>query len=223
MNIKDNALLIIKTLLLLTTIAIIYWQDLILIANEALNSDISTHILIIPPLLTYIIYRIRNTLSATTSNNFITTHLNKKNLMEKIIGTLLCVIAYLVKWYGSYTFQPLEFHIASIPIFIAGFTLIIFNYYTFKSLIFPIAFLIFLIPPPLESAQKALDNGDLASLRRGQSLTRPASPEECEEFQTLPIGYTSCLLKGERFKCIGNGWTVDVVAHIFKGLLNENI
>ena len=76
----------------------------------------------------------------------------------------------------------------------------------------------------LESAQKALDNGDLASIRRGQSLTRAASPEECEEFQTLPIGYTSCLPgKGERFKCIGNGWTVDVVAHIFKGLLNENL
>ena len=30
-------------------------------------------------------------------------------------------------------------------------------------------------------------------------------------------------VKGERFKCIGNGWTVDVVAHIFKGLLNENL
>lgn len=76
----------------------------------------------------------------------------------------------------------------------------------------------------LESAQKALDNGDLASIRRGQSLTRSASPEECEEFQTLPIGYTSCLSrKGERFKCIGNGWTVDVVAHVFKGLLNENL
>lgn len=74
----------------------------------------------------------------------------------------------------------------------------------------------------LESAQEALDNGDLASLRRGQSLTRMASPEECEEFQTLPIGYTSCLSsKGERFKCIGNGWTVDVIAHIFQGLKNE--
>ena len=76
----------------------------------------------------------------------------------------------------------------------------------------------------LQSAKKTLDDKDLVSIRRGQTLTRSASPEECEEFQTLPIGYTSCLSgKGERFKCIGNGWTVDVVAHIFKGLLNENI
>lgn len=75
----------------------------------------------------------------------------------------------------------------------------------------------------LEYCRAALNIGDLLSLRRGQKLTRSASAEECEEFQTLPIGYTKCLSKGERFKCIGNGWTVDVVAHIFKGLLNENL
>lgn len=76
----------------------------------------------------------------------------------------------------------------------------------------------------LESARISLGIGDLLSLRRGQQLTRSASPEECEEFQTLPIGYTRCLpQKSERFKHIGNGWTVDVIAHIFKGLLNENM
>ena len=75
----------------------------------------------------------------------------------------------------------------------------------------------------LKSSRKALETGDLSSIRRGDKLTRSATPEECEEFQTLPIGYTNCLNKGERFKCIGNGWTVDVVAHIFKGLLNENL
>ena len=71
----------------------------------------------------------------------------------------------------------------------------------------------------LKHSIMALATGDLLSIRRGQKLTRSASPEECEEFQTLPIGYTNCLSKSERFKCIGNGWTVDIVAHIFKGLL----
>ena len=38
----------------------------------------------------------------------------------------------------------------------------------------------------------------------------------------LPVGYTSCLKNKEmRGKCIGNGWTVDVIAHIFKGLKNK--
>ena len=40
-----------------------------------------------------------------------------------------------------------------------------------------------------------------------------------EILQTLPLGYTDCLEKENRRKTvIGNGWTVDVIAHIFKGL-----
>ena len=41
-----------------------------------------------------------------------------------------------------------------------------------------------------------------------------------EILQTLPIGYTDCLVRENRRKTvIGNGWTVDVIAHIFKGLV----
>lgn len=72
----------------------------------------------------------------------------------------------------------------------------------------------------LDKCKRALKNKQLDRLRRGNKLTRSASPEECEEFQTLPIGYTNCLSKIKRFKCIGNGWTVDVVAHIFGGLIS---
>lgn len=50
-------------------------------------------------------------------------------------------------------------------------------------------------------------------------VTRQATPEECEEFQTLPIGYTKVIKKvNSRYRCIGNGWTVDVVANILKGI-----
>ena len=38
--------------------------------------------------------------------------------------------------------------------------------------------------------------------------------EEMEQLQTLPIGYTSGIPKTKRSKLIGNGWTVDVIAHI---------
>jgi len=60
----------------------------------------------------------------------------------------------------------------------------------------------------------------LKRLRRDSSVTRCATPEECEEFQTLPVGYTSCLKKTHRYRVIGNGWTVDVVSHILKGISN---
>ena len=47
---------------------------------------------------------------------------------------------------------------------------------------------------------------------------RMLTPTECEKLQTVPIGYTDCVAKTNRYKMLGNGWTVDVIAHIFKGL-----
>jgi DNA-cytosine methyltransferase len=66
-----------------------------------------------------------------------------------------------------------------------------------------------------------LINNNLEKIRKGNLLTRSSTPEECEEFQTLPKNYTSILNKSQRYKVIGNGWTVDVIAHIFKSLLNK--
>ena len=43
-------------------------------------------------------------------------------------------------------------------------------------------------------------------------------PVECERLQTLPDDYTKGISKTQRYKCIGNGWSVDVIAHIFKGV-----
>ncbi len=41
---------------------------------------------------------------------------------------------------------------------------------------------------------------------------------EAELLQTLPVGYTEAISENQAKKCLGNGWTVDVIAHIFKGL-----
>lgn len=45
---------------------------------------------------------------------------------------------------------------------------------------------------------------------------RCLTPLEYERLQTLPDGYTEGVSNTQRYKCIGNGWTVDVIAHIFK-------
>lgn len=45
-------------------------------------------------------------------------------------------------------------------------------------------------------------------------ILRKISPEEAELLQTLPEGYTKGISNTKRFECIGNGWTVDVIAHI---------
>lgn len=53
---------------------------------------------------------------------------------------------------------------------------------------------------------------------RPKTILRRITPEECELLQTLPIWYTSWISKRQRYKVLGNGWTVDVIAHIFKYL-----
>ena len=43
---------------------------------------------------------------------------------------------------------------------------------------------------------------------------RPLTPVELERLQTLPDNYTEGVSKTQRIKMLGNGWTVDVIAHI---------
>jgi DNA-cytosine methyltransferase len=51
------------------------------------------------------------------------------------------------------------------------------------------------------------------------TLHRELYSEEMEKLQTLPIGYTKILdTVRKKSVVIGNGWTVDVIAHIFKNI-----
>ena len=45
---------------------------------------------------------------------------------------------------------------------------------------------------------------------------RRLTPVECERLQTLPDNYTEAVADGKRYESIGNGWTVDVIAHIYQ-------
>ena len=44
---------------------------------------------------------------------------------------------------------------------------------------------------------------------------------EAERAMTVPDGYTSCLSNKESAKCLGNGWTVEVIVHILKHMYNK--
>ena len=51
---------------------------------------------------------------------------------------------------------------------------------------------------------------------------RKFTPLECERLQTLPDGYTNIGIADiHSYSILGNGWTVDVISHILKGLKNE--
>lgn len=51
-----------------------------------------------------------------------------------------------------------------------------------------------------------------------ESGFRRMSPIECERLQTIPDNYTEGVSDTQRYKMIGNGWTIDVISHIFKNL-----
>lgn len=49
----------------------------------------------------------------------------------------------------------------------------------------------------------------------GEYAIRKLTPVECERLQTWPYNYTEGVSPTQRYKMIGNGWTADVIAHIF--------
>ena len=47
---------------------------------------------------------------------------------------------------------------------------------------------------------------------------RKLTPVECERLQTVPDNYTEGVSNAQRYKMLGNGWTVKVIEHIFKNI-----
>lgn len=52
----------------------------------------------------------------------------------------------------------------------------------------------------------------------GFATWRKLTPVECERLQTVPDNYTNYVSNSQRYKMLGNGWTVDVIAHILRGI-----
>ncbi len=55
-------------------------------------------------------------------------------------------------------------------------------------------------------------------IKDGCYLIRKLSPVECERLQTLPDNYTAGVSDRQRYRQLGNGWTVDVITHILGGI-----
>jgi DNA (cytosine-5)-methyltransferase 3A len=54
------------------------------------------------------------------------------------------------------------------------------------------------------------------ALAKINKTIRRLSPIECERLQTVKDNYSDCVSDSQRYRMLGNGWTVDVIAHIFK-------
>jgi len=59
----------------------------------------------------------------------------------------------------------------------------------------------------------------VTSLTQPHIAYRKLTPIECERLQTVPDNYTEGVSKSQRYKMLGNGWTVEVIKHIFKNIV----
>jgi len=146
---SSSIVLALKTLTILVATLMLFQQDLTIVFTDALQSEITNYMLVIPIIFVYVIYRKRKMLRAVVSLESQNQPKSVRHI-PTIAGVILCAAAITLYWYGSYTFTPLEYHMASLPIFVAGLTLILFNPQTLRQLAFPIALLYFLTPPPSE-------------------------------------------------------------------------
>jgi DNA-cytosine methyltransferase len=49
-------------------------------------------------------------------------------------------------------------------------------------------------------------------------MWRKLTPIECERLQTVPDNYTAHVSNTQRYRMLGNGWTVDVICHLLEGM-----
>lgn len=66
-----------------------------------------------------------------------------------------------------------------------------------------------------------ISNSGATNIKYSEDLFYKPTPIECERLQTLPDNYTEGISDTARYTAIGNGWTVDVIAHILRGLKEE--
>jgi site-specific DNA-cytosine methylase len=70
-----------------------------------------------------------------------------------------------------------------------------------------------------DEKSNAVSSVNKDSLAVNEDLTwRKLTPIECERLQTVPDNYTNHVSNTQRYKMLGNGWTIDVICHILKNM-----
>lgn len=92
---RSTIALSIKAFAILLATTAIFYQDLAIVANEALKNELMSYILAIPFLIIYLLYRKRKMLRTTIQ--FETTNPTRKpTYTREIVGALLCLTAFLL-------------------------------------------------------------------------------------------------------------------------------
>jgi DNA-cytosine methyltransferase len=83
-------------------------------------------------------------------------------------------------------------------------------------------------PKQVLETRKDEKSNSITSVQKDNVLTkdevywRKLTPIECERLQTVPDNYTNHVSNTQRYKMLGNGWTIEVIAHILKNMEVKN-
>ncbi len=149
-TIQSNITVSVKVGILLAVTIILYKQDLFLVFSKSFSfaaTTVNNYIFIIPFLIAYVLYRKQRIL------RFVASSRDKRRSVvgrDQVIGITLCAIAILMYLYASSGLYAVENHLLSLPIFVSGATILLFNIKTFRHSLFAIALLASLQPPSNE-------------------------------------------------------------------------
>lgn len=73
----------------------------------------------------------------------------------------------------------------------------------------------------IQCLSRKQDRSPNSGLIEYEDYCRFLSQTELELAQTVPVGYTSCVSYNQAQDLLGDGWTVDIIAHIFSFMNNE--
>jgi len=133
-------------IVLVLLVIVVYRQDLWLLYNEAVANESHSHILLVPFFTVFLLYLKRDVVKSMVLLN---KSKNEDSLFGSLFGLVIIIMALCLYWYGSHKFNFLEYHVLSLPILFIGVTLFLFNQEATIILVYPLLFLLFLLPPPL--------------------------------------------------------------------------
>jgi exosortase/archaeosortase family protein len=145
----------VKIGILISAMLVIYSQDVSAVFENASRleaNNISNYILILPFLILYVLYTRRNVLKTA-----IVSETRQRSWLDETLGITMCVLALIIFFYSSSTLYEEAFKLYSLPLFVAGSILLVFNMNTLRHSIFAVLLLTFLQPVPAELV------GDLAA------------------------------------------------------------
>ena len=141
-----NVTLIVKSAVLIAAVMVIYGSDLSVVFGKALTfsaGNITNYVLVIPILILFVLHRKRKVLlTVATWDNRAWRSLR----IDDVLGAALCAVAVIVYVIGSTTLYSLEYHMFSLPVFVAGATMLLFNIATFRHLFISVVLLAYLQP-----------------------------------------------------------------------------